>query len=181
MFGIFWNFQKMFGIFRNFQKCLEFFGIFKKSFGIFQNFQKIFGFFGIFKKSFGIFWNFQKSFGFFRNFQKNVWKCFGIFFATEQSPLPHDGAERPRRHSKKAPTSTSLGSKQRQKVARVATSGSEIDQNSEKRFFLIFKDFKIFIAREARTPISLFCLILLYLLLFWIVLKPFLISLTIRW
>ena len=77
---------------------------------------------------------------------------FWIFFATEQSPLPHDGAERPRRHSKKAPTSTFLGSKQRQKVARVATSGAEIDQNSEKRFFLIFKDFKIFIAREARTP-----------------------------
>ena len=77
---------------------------------------------------------------------------FWNFFATEQSPLPHDGAERPRRHSKKAPTSTFLGSKQRQKVARVATSGAEIDQNSEKRFFLIFKDFKIFIAREARTP-----------------------------
>ena len=77
---------------------------------------------------------------------------FWNLFATEQSPLPHDGAERPRRHSKKAPTSTFLGSKQRQNVARVATSGAEIDQNSEKRFFLIFKDFKIFIAREARTP-----------------------------
>ena len=81
---------------------------------------------------FGIFWNFQ-------------------FFATEQSPLPNDGAERPRRHSKKAPTSTFLGSKQRQKVARVATSSPEIDQNSEKRFFLFYKDFKIFIAREARA------------------------------
>ena len=60
---------------------------------------------------------------------------FWNFFATEQSPLPHDGAERPRRHSKKAPTSTFLGSKQRQKVARVATSDAEIDQTSEKRFF----------------------------------------------
>ena len=99
-------------------------------------------FFGIFKK----------SFGFFRNFQEKMFENVLEFFATEQSPLPHDGAERPRRHSKKAPTSTFLGSKQRQKVARVATSGAEIDQNSEKRFFLIFKDFKIFIAREARTP-----------------------------
>ena len=139
---IFGSFKKMFGIFRNFQKM----------FGIFRNFQKYLEFFGIFKKSFGIFWNFQKIVWIFSEFSKKCLKMFWNFFATEQSPLPHDGAERPRRHSKKAPTSTFLGSKQRQKVARVATSGAEIDQNSEKRFFLIFKDFKIFIAREARTP-----------------------------
>ena len=111
---------------------------------------------------FGIFRNFQKIVWNFSEFSKKCLEFFGIFkkkfehvlefFATEQSRLPNDGAERPRRHSKKAPTSTFLGSKQRQKVARVATSGAEIDQNSEKRFFLIFKDFKIFIAREARTP-----------------------------
>ena len=149
----FWIFEKLFGNFLEFSKnvwkflefsktCLEFFGIFKKCLG----------FFGIFKKSFGIFRNFQKIVWIFSEFSKKCLKMFWIFFATEQSPLPHDGAERPRRHSKKAPTSTFLGSKQRQKVARVATSGAEIDQNSEKRFFLIFKDFKIFIAREARTP-----------------------------
>ena len=133
----------MFGIFRNFQKIVWNFSEFSKNIWIFSEFSKNrLEFFGIFKK----------SFGFFRNFQKKCLKMFWNFFATEQSPLPHDGAERPRRHSKKAPTSTFLGSKQRQKVARVATSGAEIDQNSEKRFFLIFKDFKIFIAREARTP-----------------------------
>ena len=118
------------------------------------------------RNSLTILWNFpefSKNVWNFLEFSKNRLDFFGIFkkkclkmfwncFATEQSPLPHDGAERPRRHSKKAPTSTFLGSKQRQKVARVATSGAEIDQNSEKRFFLIFKDFKIFIAREARTP-----------------------------
>ena len=143
MFGIFRNFQKMFGIFRNFQKIVWKFSEFSIFFWNFSEFSKNrLEFFGIVKK----------SFGFFRNFQEKMFENVLEFFATEQSPLPHDGAERPRRHSKKAPTSTFLGSKQRQKVARVATSGAEIDQNSEKRFFLIFKDFKIFIAREARTP-----------------------------
>ena len=90
-------------------------------------FQKFWQFFGIFKR--------KNCLDFFGIFKKKCLKMFWNFFATEQSPLPHDGAERPRRHSKKAPTSTFLGSKQRQKVARVATSGAEIDQNSEKRFF----------------------------------------------
>ena len=143
---MFWNFRKIVWNFLEFsKKCLEFFGIFKNIWN-FSEFSKIF------KKSFGIFWNFQKIVWIFSEFSKKCLKMFWIFFATEQSPLPHDGAERPRRHSKKAPTSTFLGSKQRQKVARVTTSGAEIDQNSEKIIFLIFKDFKIFIAREARTP-----------------------------
>ena len=83
-----------------------------------------------------MFWNFlefsKNCLEFFWIFWKNVW----IFFATATE---RRGAERPRRHSKKAPTSTFLGSKQRQKVARVATSGDEIDQNSEKRFFWFSK------------------------------------------
>ena len=142
---IFWNFQKNVWNFSEFSKNIWNFSEFSKNIWNFKVF-------GIFKKCLEFFGIFKKSFGFFRNFQKKCLKMFWNFFATEQSPLPHDGAERPRRHSKKAPTSTFLGSKQRQKVARVATSGAEIDQNSEKRFFLIFKDFKIFIAREARTP-----------------------------
>ena len=77
---------------------------------------------------------------------------FWNFFATEQSPLPHDGAERPRRHSKKAPTSTFLGSKQRQKVPGSPLQLLRSIKNQNSIFFLIFKDFKIFIAREARTP-----------------------------
>ena len=101
-------------------------------------------FFGIFKK----------SFGFFRNFQKKSLKMFWNFFATEQSPLPHDGAERPRRHSKKAPTSTFLGSKQRRKVARVATSGTEIDQNSEKRFVSDFQRFQDFHRARSAHPLG---------------------------
>ena len=138
--NIFWIFSELK------KKCLKIFGIFKKMFGIFRNFQKIVWNFSEFSKIFGIFRNFQKIVWNFLEFSKNRLDFFGIFkkkclkmfwncFATEQSPLPHDGAERPRRHSKKAPTSTFLGSKQRQKVARVATSGAEIDQNSEKRFF----------------------------------------------
>ena len=79
---------------------------------------------------------------------------FWNFFATEQSPLPHDGAERPRRHSKKAPTSTFLGSKQRRKVARVATSGTEIDQNSEKRFVSDFQRFQDFHRARSAHPLG---------------------------
>ena len=79
---------------------------------------------------------------------------FWNFFATEQSPLPHDGAERPRRHSKKAPTSTFLGSKQRQKVARVATSGAEIDQNSEKKIFSDFQRFQDFHRARSAHPLG---------------------------
>ena len=157
---MFWNFRKIVWNFLEFsknirhsKKCLEFFGIFKKSFGIFQNFQKIFGFFRNFQK---IVWNFlefsKNCLDFFGIFKKKCLKMFWNFFATEQSPLPHDGAERPRRHSKKAPTSTFLGSKQRQKVARVATPGAEIDQNSEKRFVSDFQRFQDFHrARSART------------------------------
>ena len=153
---MFWNFRKIVWKILEFsKKCLEFFGIFKKCLEFFGIFKNIWNFSEFSKNRLEFFGIFKKSFGFFRNFQKKCLKMFWIFFATEQSPLPHDGAERPRRHSKKAPTSTFLGSKQRQKVARVATSGTEIDQNSEKRFFdffLFYKDFKIFIAREARSP-----------------------------
>ena len=116
--NFFLNFRKVVWKFLEFsKKCLEFFGIFKKCLE----------FFGIFKNI----WNFSEysknRLDFFGIFKKKCLKMFWNFFATEQSPLPHDGAERPRRHSKKAPTSTFLGSKQRQKVARVATSGAEID------------------------------------------------------
>ena len=123
-------------------------------FGNFWNFKKCLEFFGIFKKSFGIFWNFQKIVWIFSEFSKKCLKMFWNFFATEQSPLPHDGAERPRRHSKKAPTSTFLGSKQRQKVARVATSGAEIDQNSEKKFVSDFQRFQDFHRARSAHPLG---------------------------
>ena len=137
--GFFLNFSEFFENLLEFSKnCLEFFGIFKKCLeflGIFKNvwkfseFKKIVWKFSEFSKLFGIFRNFQKIVWNFLEFSKNRLDFFGIFkkkclnmfwkfFATEQSPLPHDGAERPCRHSKKAPTSTFLGSKQRQKVAR---------------------------------------------------------------
>ena len=152
-----WIFFEFFGIlwfFLEFSKnCLEFFGIFKKMFGNFRNFQKVFGIFRNFQKIFGIFRNFQKIVWIFSEFSKKCLKMFWNFFATEQSPLPHDGAERPRRHSKKAPTSTFLGSKQRRKVARVATSGSEIDQNSEKRCFFWFSKISRFSSRAKRAPL----------------------------
>ena len=68
----------------------------------------------------------KNSLEFFGISKKNVWSSSEFskkkfehvleFFATEQSRLPNDGAERPRRHSQQATTSTFLGSKQRQKV-----------------------------------------------------------------
>ena len=144
-----------------FEHFLDFFGIFKKMFENFRNFQKNvwnfsefsknrLEFFGIFKKIVWIFFEFSKNrLDFFGIFKKMFENGLEFVLLPNKSPLPHDGAERPRRHSKKAPTSTFLGSKQRQKVARVATSSLEIDQNSVKRFFLFYKDFKTFIARAS--------------------------------
>ena len=127
------------------KNCLDFFWILKKIFGIFRNFQKIV-------------WNFlefsKNRLDFFGIFKKKCLKMFWNCFAIEQSPLPHDGAERPRRHSKKAPTSTFLGSKQRRKVARVATSGTEIDQNSEKRFVSDFQRFQDFHRARSAHPLG---------------------------
>ena len=147
MFGIFWNFQKNVWHFSEFSKNVWNFSEFSKIVGIliFRNFQKIV-------------WNFlefsKNRLDFFGIFKKKCLKMFWNCFATEQSPLPHDGAERPRRHSKKAPTSTFLGSKQRQKVARVATSGTEIDQNSEKRFVSDFQRFQDFHRARSAHPLG---------------------------
>ena len=85
---------------------------------------------------------------FLQKFRQNFWQTlnfsrifFGIFkkclefFATDESPLPNDGAERPRRHSQYAPTSTSPRLQATTKSARVATSSVEIDQKSKFDFF----------------------------------------------
>ena len=145
MFGIFWNFQKNVWNFSEFSKNVWNFSEFSKIFGIFRNFQKIVWNYLEFSKNCLDFSEFSK---------KKCLKMFWNFFATEQSPLPHDGAERPRRHSKKAPTSTFLGSKQRQKVARVATSGAEIDQNSEKKIFSDFQRFQDFHRARSAHPLG---------------------------
>ena len=127
------------------KKCLEIFGIFKKL---------CFEFFGIFKKSFGIFWNFQKIVWIFSEFSKKCLKMFWNFFATEQSPLPHDGAERPRRHSKKAPTSTFLGSKQRQKLPGSQLQVLRSIKIQKKKIFSDFQRFQDFHRARSAHPLG---------------------------
>ena len=94
-------------------------------------------------------WIFQGFFfGIFRNFQKNVWNFLlptNHRYRTTARSAPVDTASTPQ-------LQLLQGSKQRQKVPGSQLQVLRSIKNQNSIFFLIFKDFKIFIAREARPP-----------------------------
>ena len=93
--------------------------------------------------------NFSRIFfGIFRNFQKNVWNFLlptNHRYRTTARSAPVDTASTPQ-------LQLLQGSKQRQKVPGSQLQVLRSIKNQNSIFFLIFKDFKIFIAREARPP-----------------------------
>ena len=105
-----------------------------------------------FCKTCKFFWqtlNFSRIFfGIFRNFQKNVWNFLlptNHRYRTTARSAPVDTASTPQ-------LQLLQGSKQRQKVPGSQLQVLRSIKNQNSIFFLIFKDFKIFIAREARPP-----------------------------
>ena len=91
---------------------------------------------------------FLEFFGIFRNFQKNVWNFLlptNHRYRTTARSAPVDTASTPQ-------LQLLQGSKQRQKVPGSQLQVLRSIKNQNSIFFLIFKDFKIFIAREARPP-----------------------------
>ena len=141
------------GIWCIFAIFFEFVDVFWKFFEVLRNFQNFwkmswnfFEFFGILWKCFGIFWNFRKIVW---NFSEFFEKMFGFFLL----PLPNDGARSAPVDTASTPQLQLLqGSKQRQKVPGSQLQVLRSIKNQNSIFFLIFKDFKIFIAREARPP-----------------------------